>query len=67
LIENYRRHFDAFKDQSGMWHLDRWYVRNFDRFCLIPLMSLQDQGDKPRIFVSNVTKCVENHVLGGNC
>lgn len=50
-----------------MWHLDRWYVRNFDRFCLIPLMSLQDQGDKPRIFVSNVTKCVENHVLGGNC
>lgn len=67
LIDNYRRHFDTWKDDVGMWHLDQWYARNFDRYCVIPLMSVQDQGNKPQIFVSNYEKFIENHVPGGCC
>lgn len=56
IIRNYGLFFREWKDHHANWHLDQWYARNFDRYCLIPLMAVQNQGNKPTMFISNYEK-----------
>lgn len=61
IIENYGNFYNSWKDHPIKWHLDQWYAQNFDRYCLTPLMSVQNQDNKPIMFISNY-----NRIFGNN-
>ena len=53
IIREYSRFFEQWKEHKFKWHLDLWFAQNFDRYCLVPLMCVQNQGDKPQRFIDN--------------
>lgn len=69
IIQEYDQFLNKWKDHQFKWHLDLWYAQNFTRYCLVPLMSVQQQGDKPQRFMNNFNKhdlTSENQVGSGH-
>jgi GR25 family glycosyltransferase involved in LPS biosynthesis len=58
IIDNYSKFLAQWQEDKSKWHLDLWYAQNCDRYCLIPLVSVQQQGDKPQKFMDNFAKQV---------
>ena len=56
IIDNYGKFLNKWENHKNKWHLDLWYAQNFDRYCLVPLVSVQQQGEKPRRFIENFSK-----------
>lgn len=56
VIKEYAQFFKQWKEHKFKWHLDLWFAQNFDRYCLVPLMCVQNQGDKPQRFIDNFSK-----------
>ena len=56
IIEEYGKFLTEWQEHKSRWHLDLWYAQNCDRYCLIPLMSVQQQGEKPQRFMENYAK-----------
>jgi len=38
------------------WVIDMWLPQHFDLYCLVPIMSIQSQSYKPKIFLDNYLK-----------
>jgi GR25 family glycosyltransferase involved in LPS biosynthesis len=58
IIDNYSQFLQQWQEHQSKWHLDLWYAQNCDRYCLIPLVSVQQQGEKPQRFMDNFAKQV---------
>lgn len=56
VIKNYSNFFNKWQKHKFKWHLDLWYAQKFERYCLLPLVSVQEQGEKPQRFMDNFTK-----------
>jgi GR25 family glycosyltransferase involved in LPS biosynthesis len=58
IIDRYSEFLARWQEDKSKWHLDLWYAQNCDRYCLIPLVSVQQQGEKPQRFIDNFAKQV---------